>query len=428
MTCLVLSLSVLLAMPASSTPAAAPDAWSVARAFDAYAWPLLQRGDLSGQLLVHRNGLLLLERSFGKASLELSAAVTPQTRFNIASVTKPMTTIMAMQLIDEKKLGFRDSVSRWLPGFPKGDSITIEDLLRHRSGIPHEVIPDSEMIRPFSAAELVERAKKLPLDFSPGSQSRYSSGGFEVLARILERADQRPYDRMLVARICEPLGMSRTSHANSRDIVPERATGYVPGPYGIENAPLQDFSALVGAGSVWSTARDLHRFVDAVVQGKLGRNVQLSFVRNGKLDFNGRTGGFKAWAVYDSASGVEAIFVGNVATGAPDALKNDIMKIAIGDSASPPSLPALRKEPAGLAELRRWEGVYQIANGPRLDLRVRDGALYSNDWVMLPTADGGLFSPRDYGRVSAVRDAKGAITRLDWIQGSQTYPAPRVAD
>jgi hypothetical protein len=132
--------------------------------------------------------------------------------------------------------------------------------------------------------------------------------------------------------------------------------------------------------------------------------------------------------VWDSASGVEAVFVGNVASGAPDVLKNDIMKIAVGDSASPPSFPALRKGPADIAELHRWEGVYQIEKGPRLELRVRNGALYSNDWLMLPTADGGLFSPRDYGRVSAVRDPKGAVTRLDWIQSGQTYPAPRVAN
>jgi len=57
------------------------------------------------------------------------------------------------------------------------DSITVAHLLGHRSGIPHEVIPDSEMVRPFTAAEVVERAKKLPLDFPPGARESYSSGG-----------------------------------------------------------------------------------------------------------------------------------------------------------------------------------------------------------------------------------------------------------
>ena len=122
--------------------------------------------------------------------------------------------------------------------------------------------------------------------------------------------------------------MTRSRHADNRSILAGRAAAYVPGPRGVENAPLQDLSALVGAGSVWSTARDLHRFVEAIVSGRLGQGPRLSFVRQGRLDFNGRTGGFKAWALYDSVTRTEAIFAGNVATGAPDWLKRDILRLA----------------------------------------------------------------------------------------------------
>ena len=71
---------------------------------------------------------------------------------------------------------------------------------------------------------------------------------------------------------------------------------------------------------------------------------------------------------------------------------------------------------------------YRIQNGPRLDLHLRDGALCSNDWVMLPTADGALFSPRDYGTVRGVEGSDGRFARLDWTQGGETYQAPRVVD
>jgi len=78
-------------------------------------------------------------------------------------------------------------------------------------------------------------------------------------------------------------------------------------------------------------------------------------------------------------------------------------------------------------ELRRWEGEFQISGGgPRLSLHVRNGVLYANDWLLQPTADGAMFSPRDYGLVRAVPAADGSIQRLDWTEGGQVYAAPRV--
>lgn len=429
---LLLTLAAGHARAAAPAPAAAasrpPDDRALVQALEARIRPLVARGDLSGQLLVLRRGRVLLERCYGQANAELGVAVTPETRFNIASVTKPMTSVLAIQLITEKRLGLHDSLSRWIPDFPNGDSIRIEHLLRHRSGIPHEIMPDSVMTRPFTAAEIAQRAMRLPLDFPPGSRSSYSSGGFEVLARVLELASGRSYAQLLDERLFQPLGMAHSAHADSRGLLPGRAAAYVPGPNGIENAALQDLSGLVGAGSVWSTARDLHRFVEAVVSGKLGEGPRQSFAGDGDLDFNGRTGGFKAWARWDSTSGVEAIFLGNDATGAPDALRADLPHLVRGEPVAPLVFPELRHTPAPEIELRRWEGVYQIEHGPRIELRVRDGVLYANDWIMQPTADGGLFSPRDYGGVAAVPGAGGKLERFDWRQGSETYPAKRVAD
>jgi len=419
--------SLLAARWLSAAPATSSTDAAAARAIDAYTKPLLARGELAGQLVVTRAGHVVAERFYGKADAELGVPVTAETRFNIASVTKPMTSTIAIQLVIEGKLRLADSLARWFKDFPKADSITVSMLLRHRSGIPHEVVPDSEAVRPFTAAELVERAKRLPLDFPPGSRESYSSGGYEVLARVLELAAGKPYSVLLDDRIFRPLGMSHSANADSRALLPGRACAYVPGPAGLENAAPQDFSSLTGAGSVWSTARDLDRFIQAIVTGKLGEGPRQSFVRRGKLDFNGRTGGFKAWAVWDSASGVGASLVSNLATGAPDALKRDILALAVGDTVSPPMLPVLATKAPPEAELRRWEGDFQIENGgPRLAVRLHNGTLYSNDWVMLPTADGAMFSPRDYGVIRRVDGKDGTTERLDWLQGSQVYAAPRV--
>jgi CubicO group peptidase (beta-lactamase class C family) len=415
----------LLAFPRSATGSPAAD--RLGRAIDAYVTPLVARDQLSGQLLVARHDTILVERNFGFADWELRSPVTPETRFCIASVTKPMTGTVAIQLLAARTIALTDTIGRWLPGFPKGDRITISDLLRHRSGIPHELIPDSEATRPMTAADMVAIARRQPLDFEPGSRSQYSSGGYSVLARILELVTGKTYAQLLSERLWGPLGMNHTSDQDSRALLPGRARAVVPGAHGLMNAPYEDFSHIVGAGSVWSTARDLHRFVQAVVSGALGPGPQASYLRDGKLDFNGLAGGFVAWCAVDSASGIEVIFAGNEHTGAPELLKSAVPQLAAGKSVSPPKLPEAPSRSPDPAELAGYVGTFRLDNGTRLVVSVRDGVLWANDWVLLPSADGSFFSPRDYGIVRGVKGPDGRIARLDWEQRGQVYPAPRVA-
>ncbi len=428
----VLPVSWAFAVPGDSHPALAAPAESIdarlGRALDDYAKPLIDRGDLSGQLLVARHGEIVLERSFGFANRELQVPVTPDSRFCVASVTKPMTLLIALRTIEQKRIGYRDSIARWLPGFPRGDSITIEHLLRHRSGIPHRILPDSLATRPRTAAEMVELASHLPLDFPPGTRSSYSSGGYTVLARILEIANGMDYQNLLEEHLFRPLGMAHSRHVDATVLLPDRATAYRPGLHGLENARLEDFSGLVGAGSVWSTARDLHRFVQGVVTGRLGSPVRQSLVRRGKLEFSGRTGGFRAYADWDSATNLEVVFTGNTQTGAADLLRAAVPQLAAGGSPLPLALPTLSQTPLDERTLRDYEGVFQLETGTRLIMTVREGALWANDWPLLPTRDGAFFSLSDYGQVRGIAGADGRIERLDWTQAGKVYPAPRVSD
>lgn len=411
----------------AAAPAPAPISGpQLARAVDAFVKPLLDRGDLSGQLLVARGGAVLFERSFGLANRELRVPITPESRFCVASVTKPMTLILTLKLIEAGAIGYRDSIARWLPDFPQGDRITIEHLLRHRSGIPHALVPDSLATRPRTAAEMVEIAARLPLDFAPGSKSNYSSGGFAVLARILEIAGGKDYQGLLEEHILGPFGMTHTRHVSGTEMLPDRVASYVPGLRGVENAPLEDFSGLVGGGSVWSTTRDLHRLVQAVVDGRLGPTVRASLVRGGKLEFAGRVTGFRAFADWDSASGLEIVFTGNLITGAADLLRDALPRLAAGATVAPPAPPVPADRPVAVEALRRYEGDFLLNTGTKLALRVRSGALWANEWLLLPTRDGAFYSPRDYGLVRGVEGADGRIERLDWTQRGQVYPAPRV--
>ena len=85
------------------------------------------------------------------------------------------------------------------------------------------------------------------------------------------------------------------------------------------------------------------------------------------------------------------------------------------------SLPVLRRD----AALRRCEGVYQLANGTRLEVRAREGYLFANEWTMAPLSETHYFSLRDYGEITVVFDAAGKPERLDWKVEGNTLPAPR---
>jgi len=295
------------------------------------------------------------------------------------------------------------------------------------------VTTEKDETEPMTPADLVEYAKKATLLFPPGEKNSYSSAGFTVLTRVLELASGQTYSQLLAERIYGPLGLTRTAHANMRTILDGRTASYVPGVNGIENAPLKDMSFLAGAGDLYSNARDVHKVLQAVVSGKAGEGARLSWVRKGKLNWNGSSNGFRAFADWDSATGVAIVFCGNVHTGAPDFVRAVVPKLLNGEKVPPAVLPAVAAAPragAGTDDtaLRRFEGVYQLGNGQRLEVRAHDGILSANEWILVPTAPDAFFSLRDYGVVKPVTGPDGAIARFDWTVGDQTWPAPRIAD
>ncbi len=424
------------AAPAASAVPAAPATGSMplSAALDAYVKPFVGAGHFAGQVVVSQNGKILMDGTYGLANRELGVPVAPDTRFCIASITKPITIIVATQLIEEGKLAMSDTLGRWIPGFPAGDRITVEHLLRHRAGIPHRLTAESEEAVPRTAADMVELAKKSTLLFEPGSSSTYSSGGYAVLARVLELASGQDYGTLVRGRVFEPLALSHTSNPTAGEILPGRAPSYVPGLHGIGNAPPKDLTFLVGAGSVFSTARDIHTLALAVVNGKMGEGPRQSFVRSGKLNWNGSTNGYRAFADFDSATGLAVAFCGNVHSGANDLVRRAIPAIVRGETPPASGLPALALDPAGGranvpdATLRSYEGVYMLGNGTRLDVRAREGVLAANEWILVPLSDSTFFSLRDYGEVRPVPGPDHRIVRLDWKVGADVWPAPRIGD
>jgi CubicO group peptidase (beta-lactamase class C family) len=424
----LLFLSATALSPRPAAQAAAPDAAELGRALDAWVQPLVDSGLLAGNLLVARRDTILLERSWGFADAEAKVPNHPDLPSCIASVTKPMTVILALQLIEERKLGYTDPLSKWIPDFPQGDSITIEHLLRHRSGIPHRVTTEEEETRPHTAADMVALAKKATLTQKPGAGSAYSSGGFAVLARVLELASGRSYGDLARERLFEPLGMSHTFHPDASAPAGPIAASYAPILGGARREPMKDLSFLVGAGSVFSTARDLHRLLWADMSGRFGEGARQSALRGAKVNWNGSTNGYRAFVEYDTLSGNAVIFTGNLHSGAADQLRGAVAALLEGKFPAAPLLPPGKAAAVAPRLLASYEGLYDVAGNPRLSVRATESGLDVNQWTLVATGDSTFFSLRDFATVKVVAGAAGGVERFDWLLGGQTWPCPRVGD
>ncbi len=353
----------------------------------------------------------------------------PRTKFCVGSVNKPMTLVILARLIELEKLAPEDTLDKYLPEFPRGGEITVGHLARHEAGIQHRVTERSDEVQAQTPASMVELAAGKELLFEPGSDSVYSSAGFSVLARVLELAGGKPYAQLLAEHVLVPAGLDDTSDAGTRAILEGRASSYYFDSRGFVNARPEDISYLVGAGSAYSTPRDLWLLQRALLAGKLGAAAQQFLVReSGNLIWNGLAYGFRAFADYDAATDVTIVLASNLVSGALDKIREALPKLAAGETVPVPA--PIRAVAVDVAPeiLATYEGAYQLRPGRNLELRVVNGAVLMNDWLLIPTAAATFFSPQDYAEIEVVLGEGGEVERLDWTTGGQTYPLPRVEE
>lgn len=203
------------------------------------------------------------------ADYEHSVPNTPETKFYVASVSKSFTYAAILQLQERKMLTVEDTVSRFIPDYPRGDRITIDHLLTHTSGLPRYIFLPvyQERSKQYHTAEqVVDIFRDVPLDFKPGERTGYSNSNYALLAYIIEVVSGLSYGDYLRLNIFDPIRMSETNfHGSGEKLVLNRASGYeVGGLNGFENTAYFDRSIRVGAGSVYSTTGDLLKWIRAL--------------------------------------------------------------------------------------------------------------------------------------------------------------------
>ncbi|HEX2722882.1 MAG TPA: serine hydrolase domain-containing protein [Gemmatimonadaceae bacterium] len=214
-----------------------------------------------GAVAVVRDGKLIYARGFGYADVENKTPVQPDALFRIASVSKPITGVAIMKLVEEGRLKLDDRVAPLIayltpaPGAtvdPRWQQITIRQLLNHTAGWDRDKAGGFDpMFRPAiaaaavnapapaSAETIIRYMKGMPLDFNPGDKHVYSNFGYAILGRVIERVSGMPYEEYVRTRVLQPLGANRTrlGKTRMRDALADEVKYYFPG-MGV-NAPLE---------------------------------------------------------------------------------------------------------------------------------------------------------------------------------------------
>ncbi len=389
---------------------------SVRSRIDAYVNPFVEAGQFSGVLLAAQNGNVVYEKAFGPAIAEFDIPNRVDTRIGIASITKSMTSVILIRLLEEKRLTLEDKVKKYIPDFPNGGRITVEMLSDHRSGIPHRVMsPEWEAV-PHTSADMVEKIKLAKLEFEPGTQELYSSAGYSLLARILEIASGKPYAQLLQEYVFTPCGMTESLDFNSEAIMDRRAQEYLLDATGIIQAPLKDYSFLVGAGSVYSTARDVYRFGESVVNGARGESVRADFVRNNIMRSNGSTNGHRATLKINAEKRYGYVLISNLASGAFDLIIKNMEAILEGNAAESAVVAHPTIIPISEKVRTEYVGQYKrVEGGGGIAISIKNNSISAGDIKLYPIRPDCFFEFKYFGEVCFVRDGTGTVQSMNWI-------------
>src|SRR5881275_3330218 len=194
--------------------------------------------DTTAQELLIPGAMVLLRTPEGEFTVTygttLLGATTPpraDTHFRIASNTKTMTAAVIVLLAQEGKLSLDDPVSKYVPGVPNGDKITIDELLRMRSGLYNytdapelAAIVDRDPTKVWTTEEVLAIAFARSPNFPPGTAYEYNNTNYTLLGLIAEQVDGRPLARAMQDRLFGPLGMHDT-------FLPARTSNTIPDPY-----------------------------------------------------------------------------------------------------------------------------------------------------------------------------------------------------
>jgi CubicO group peptidase (beta-lactamase class C family) len=323
-------------MVAASLPTGAPEQSGMSadrlKRLSAAVRGYIDRGEVAGTVtLIARRGRIVHLEAQGLMDIASKTPMRADSIFRLASMTKPITSVAVMMLLEEGRLQLKDPVSKFLPEFknpkvllpnapgtsrqgtrlvPADREITIQHLLTHTAGLAApetSVLLHSELetFRKESSptenlADYTKRLAKLPLHFQPGEAREYGPAT-NVLGRLVEVVSGQSFDRFLAERIFRPLEMNDTFFFVPDDKLPRLTTVYEPAkPNGLHAiAPAREMrgsrTLFLGAGGLSSTADDYVRFCQMLLNGGVYNGARLVSRKTVELMTTNHIGDLPLW-------------------------------------------------------------------------------------------------------------------------------------
>lgn len=265
----LLLLLPVFALPQSVHSASLPSHGVNEERLENYLRSVEGNGEGVGSVSIFKGGREVYARSFGQKSLP-AVAYDENTMYQIASVTKMVTAILAFKLIEDGRLSLDDRLSDFYPGMPSAQKITIRNLLEHSSGLGNFAIRNGSIwvIDAVSQAEILEEIRKQGVTFEPGERTAYSNSAYVLLRLILEQRYGREYHEIVAEQIAKPLGLEHFASIKSHPANTFKSYTFA-GRWGEINDIA--YTNVIGVGDIASTTRDLNALIVALFQHRILR-------------------------------------------------------------------------------------------------------------------------------------------------------------
>lgn len=284
---------------------------SLTNRLDEYFTALTSIKYFNGNVIIAKRGQILLDKTYNIAGETDSLKVTRGSKFIIASVSKVFIKFSILKLVELNKIRLTDHLIKFIPDFPSGEKITIEQLIHHQSGLPRE-LTNNDAYDSLSLSKIVELAKLEKLQFEPGTQTLYSNVGYFLLHYIIDKTSGNGYLAFIQKEIFRKMKLNNTLEFNSTKSVPKFAYGF-DNENGKTVPASKESLNRFETGNYLSTISDLYSFSQQIISGEaLKKSLAIKmFGQDSVLIQAGGRPGYRAYFYKSLKTDITFIFVSN---------------------------------------------------------------------------------------------------------------------
>lgn len=230
-----------------------------------------------GSLSIFKDGKEVYNKSFGQGKL-INVNYSKDTKYQIASVTKMITAILVLKLVEGGKLKLDSKLSNFYSEIPNSEKITIKNLLEHTSGLGNFAIKNGVIwvIEKATDKEIFREIEAQGISFEPNEKVVYSNSAYILLRMIIEQKYKKDYNKIVIQEITKPL------HLNNFASIKSNPTNTFKSYKFIENwTEIKDieYSNVIGVGDIASTTKDMNTLITSLFQYKLIKKETLELMK-----------------------------------------------------------------------------------------------------------------------------------------------------